>query len=278
MQHEKNLSAIDTEIDSEIKKAGGLNISLDISTPNKTVSKEKNIVVKLYLTKAASAKEKTSTAKTLFAGDVLDSSSYRGSTFAKAQSGAVQVDQIRLANWANAYQAARLALIYTEMAQRLKQRADALTIIETAQITRAKDELKAANEKIGAGQYPLAPPGVSVESNMEESLTQREYFKNGGSAFLFSWFYKKVRNRGDWDYKQHAREYATFGNFNYGAAGTAAGITETVLLRAAGAAQTVAGTSQSEFDQWWSEAPYGDDPVDQAWIKAGIDYAKSKGY
>ncbi|MGV8434717.1 hypothetical protein ACV34C_27345, partial [Pseudomonas aeruginosa] len=24
--------------------------------------------------------------------------------------------------------------------------------------------------------------------------------------------------------------------------------------------------------------PYGDNPVDQIWIKAGIDYAKSKGY
>ena len=51
-----------------------------------------------------------------------------------------------------------------------------------------------------------------------------------------------------------------------------------VLLRAAGAAQTAAGTSREEFDTWWSEAPYGDDPVDQVWIKAGIEYAKSKGY
>ena len=59
---------------------------------------------------------------------------------------------------------------------------------------------------------------------------------------------------------------------------TAAGISEAVLLRAAGAAQSLAGTSQAEFDKWWGEAPYGDDPVDQVWIKAGIDYAKSKGY
>lgn len=58
----------------------------------------------------------------------------------------------------------------------------------------------------------------------------------------------------------------------------AIGISEAVLLRAAGAAQSLAGTSQAEFDKWWSEAPCGDDPVDQVWIKAGIDYAKSKGY
>ena len=95
---------------------------------------------------------------------------------------------------------------------------------------------------------------------------------------MLSWFYTQVRNKGEWDYKKGQPQYESFGNFNYGAVGTAAGISETVLLRAAGAAQSLAGTSQAEFDKWWSEAPYGDDPVDQVWIKAGIDYAKSKGY
>lgn len=95
---------------------------------------------------------------------------------------------------------------------------------------------------------------------------------------MLSWFYTQVRNKGEWDYKNGQPQYESFGNFNYGAVGTAAGISEAVLLRAAGAAQSLAGTSQAEFDKWWSEAPYGDDPVDQVWIKAGIDYAKSKGY
>nr|WP_314482717.1 bacteriocin [uncultured Pseudomonas sp.] len=107
-------------------------------------------------------------------------------------------------------------------------------------------------EQISLNQYP-PPPGASLDQNLEESKAQKEHFKNGGDAFLLSWFYKKVRNRGDWDYKQLGPQ-----------------------LRAAGAAQLVSGTSQADFDAWWAEAPYGDDPVDQAWIKAGIDYAKSK--
>lgn len=181
-------------------------------------------------------------------------------------------------NWANSLQAAKLAQIYTEMARRLMVTADRLGEIETGQAARAASELETAKEQIRREQYPAAPPGVSLASNLKESNEQRKYFKNGGAGFLFSWFYKKVRNRGDWDYKQRGGQFANFGNFNYGATGTAAGISEMVLLRAAGAAQTVAGTSQAAFDAWWADSPYGDDPVDQVWIKAGIDYAKSQGY
>ncbi|UVL56947.1 polymorphic toxin type 44 domain-containing protein [Pseudomonas sp. B21-035] len=64
----------------------------------------------------------------------------------------------------------------------------------------------------------------------------------------------------------------------YGACGTAAGISPNVLLRAAGWAQSRAGTSDSGFGKWWGDVPFGDDPQDQEWIKAGIEYAKSFGY
>lgn len=125
---------------------------------------------------------------------------------------------------------------------------------------------------------PPAPPNVSVVSNMHAASRERNHFKNGGSAFLVSWFYSMVRNRGEWDYKQHGRQYEAFGNFNYGATGTAAGLSPELLLRGAGWAQSRAGTSNLAFGSWWSDAPYGDDPEDQEWIKAGIEYAKSYGY
>ncbi|POP54914.1 hypothetical protein C3L32_33860, partial [Pseudomonas aeruginosa] len=54
-----------------------------------------------------------------------------------------------------------------------------------------------------------------------------------------------------------------------GARGAAAGLSEQILLRAAGATQTLAGTSDKDFGAWWAGTPYGDDPVDQIWIKAG---------
>nr|WP_024686302.1 polymorphic toxin type 44 domain-containing protein [Pseudomonas asturiensis] len=123
--------------------------------------------------------------------------------------------------------------------------------------------------------FPVAPPGVSIDQNMRLAQEKGKYFSRGGEAFLLSWFYSQVRNRGPWDFKQRGAQYEDFGNFHYGAVGTAAGISEEMLLRAAGAAQSRAGTSSSEFGHWWSAPPYGDDPRDQRCIKDGIEYAKS---
>lgn len=138
--------------------------------------------------------------------------------------------------------------------------------------------LRDAEERASRKQIPVFPPDVSLDSNLEEAKSKRDFFSNGGSGFLFSWFYKKVRNKGDWDYKQLGGQYQEFGNFNYGVVGTAAGFSEEVLLMAAGAAQSLAGTSKKEYGEWWADTPYGDDPVDQVWVRAGIEYAKSKGF
>lgn len=138
---------------------------------------------------------------------------------------------------------------------------------------------KQSEERAASGSPPLSPPGVKLDGNMEEARKWREAAEviAGGEAYVLGVFYTKVRNKGEWDYKQRGREFEEFGNFNYGATGTAAGIPEQVLLRAAGAAQSVAGTSRVDFGKWWAESPYGDDRMDQIWIKAGIRYAKTKG-
>ncbi|RRZ91611.1 polymorphic toxin type 44 domain-containing protein [Erwinia sp. 198] len=81
------------------------------------------------------------------------------------------------------------------------------------------------------------------------------------------------------DYKfHHGAQYENFGHFHYGTAGHAAGIKEAVLLRAAGWAQGQAGTSEDKWRHWYNESPYGDDPNDAYWIRAGIDYAKRTGF
>ncbi|MGK3143841.1 polymorphic toxin type 44 domain-containing protein [Pantoea sp. C2G6] len=103
-------------------------------------------------------------------------------------------------------------------------------------------------------------------------------FHRGPSALTYAWFFQQVRSHGPWDYKQRGRQFANFGNFNYGAAGHAAGISDVVLLRAAGWAQNRAGTTHPAWDDWYGSAPYGDDPDDQYWIRAGIDYAKRAGF
>lgn len=160
----------------------------------------------------------------------------------------------------------------------LRAQADALNRSLAEATSKATNDLKIAKEQASLKQYPIAPPNVSVDKNLEIANQKDQFFPTSGSAHIYTWFYTQVRNKGEWDYKQHGSEYQNFGNFNYGATGTAAGIPEGILLRAAGAAQTAAGTSSGEFGKWWSETPYGDDPIDQVWIKAGIDYAKSKGY
>jgi hypothetical protein len=103
-------------------------------------------------------------------------------------------------------------------------------------------------------------------------------------------FYFNVKNSGPMDYKQqgqslddfggwHSSPYQDFGNFNFGVTGAAAGIPSQVLLRGAGWAQQQAKTSNPVFGHWYDwNPPYGDDPADQAMIKAGIAYYKNGCY
>jgi RHS repeat-associated protein len=119
------------------------------------------------------------------------------------------------------------------------------------------------------GRVPPAPPGVSIYDNIQEA-------SNNWNPF---WFRDQVQNGGKWDYKQIDPLYEDFGNFNYGASGTAFGFSDTRLLREAGRAQRKAGTSKPNWgdpgwllDPWGGTPPYGDDPADQFWIKRGINF------
>ncbi len=77
-------------------------------------------------------------------------------------------------------------------------------------------------------------------------------------------------DNGLWDYKQQGRQYEDFGNFNFGATGAALGLSNYVLLRGAGIAQIMAGTSAPEWSFWGFS--HGDDPEDQLQIRAGINF------
>jgi hypothetical protein len=102
-----------------------------------------------------------------------------------------------------------------------------------------------------------------VDKNMKEAGNMGLYF-----------FYQAVRNKSRWDYKRRNPElYQDFGNFNFGATGYAAGLGP-ILLPGAGWAQSRARTSKPEWGNWYGKAPYGDDPADQAMIRAGMQYAR----
>lgn len=122
---------------------------------------------------------------------------------------------------------------------------------------------------------PCSPINVFIELNMHFAARRAGMILSPSDLL---WFYNQVRNKGPWDFKQLGSQYSDFGNFHYGAVGKAMGISEQVLLRAAGWAQSKAGTTLNSFGHWTKDAPYGDDPEDQLQIRNGIDFAKRKGY
>ncbi len=97
---------------------------------------------------------------------------------------------------------------------------------------------------------PLSGPGSIVVINNMREARQRGTSRNAATASTYYWFYQKVRGRGPWDYKQYNPYWQDFGNFNFGAAGFAAGIPEKTLLMGAGFAQQRAGTSKPEWGKW----------------------------
>ena len=108
----------------------------------------------------------------------------------------------------------------------------------------------------------IFPPGVNIQKNIEEA-------KNMSPIE----FYNAVKGGGKWDYKQKGSQYEDFGNYHYGVVGIAAGYSEGLLKRGAGAYQLYKQTSQPGWGNPLGSTPYGDDPNDQSWIGEGIkDY------
>ncbi|MGZ3912013.1 MAG: polymorphic toxin type 44 domain-containing protein, partial [Flavisolibacter sp.] len=93
-----------------------------------------------------------------------------------------------------------------------------------------------------------------------------------------SWFYNQVQNKGPWDYKQQGRKYEDFGNFNFGATGSAFGIPQNILQRGAGWANQKADPTRKNLGDPWGGYPYGDDPNDQDQIEKGSNYCGCMGY
>lgn len=129
------------------------------------------------------------------------------------------------------------------------------------------------------------------------------------------WFRNVVKKGSDWDYKNNAKyiygrlgdndklrflfqgkvmEVQDLGNHHFGVVGKAFGLfPEEMMLKEAGKAQIADGTSRPEWQIYIEStitspiigvslttrkmvAPYGDDPRDQMWIRAGFTYYKDR--
>lgn len=128
---------------------------------------------------------------------------------------------------------------------------------------------------------PPKPSDVRIGVNIAEAWRLRKAAETPGFTaghFLgmtthnLSWFTRKVRSGGEWDFKKLDPAFADFGNFHYGIIGAALGIELEVLLRAAGYAHRRDNPGSREMGHPLTGPPYGDDPDDQEQIKAGYQY------
>ncbi len=149
-----------------------------------------------------------------------------------------------------------------------------------------------------------APPGVNVDDNIRTATETRKSFlrppggirdlgetgASGPSVVVQSllWFKGMVNDQGPWDYKYQDADrtkYENFGNFNYGATGSALGLTLAILQRAAGWQQQYgpngdrasgSGKPPSSMLEVQAgiggEAPFGDNQNDSNWIAQGAMY------
>jgi hypothetical protein len=123
---------------------------------------------------------------------------------------------------------------------------------------------------------PNVPPGESVDDNID-AVWQQLRDNPGQRERVAEWWINKVKPGGDWDYKLRTPDlrYENFGNFNYGATGRALFSSET-LQRGAGAIQLKSGPYDSSWGVPWGGPPYGDQPIDNFWIRQGVDYYEQR--
>lgn len=121
------------------------------------------------------------------------------------------------------------------------------------------------------GERLSLPPGQDYVSNCCDAL------ENG-----FWWFKGKVQNKGPWDFKQCNPMYQDAGNYHYGFMAACLGLSRKWAQFWAGVAQVRSGTSRPEWQNpikgtkvvELHKYPYGDDPIDQAWIIQGYQEAE----
>ena len=154
-----------------------------------------------------------------------------------------------------------------------------------------------SSQKPPCPPVPTAPSDANVDQNIADARTQRkELMANAedvgsGLGAIALWFFNQVKDKAPWDYKYRdpainegkRSKYEPFGNFNYGAAGAAAGFSEGQLLRMAGYFQTDKTYAEGENPGKvgsilgvGGRAPYGDEPGDYEQIRSGINYYQRK--
>ena len=126
---------------------------------------------------------------------------------------------------------------------------------------------KAEQEKAKIKELDKFMKSDKFKANLKEAEQMRD--KSRPEKYL--WMLNNFKTGDKYDIKHGKPEMEHAGNFNYGAMGSAAGLSDWKLKAGAGFQQVRDGTSDPEFFYPWSWS-YGDDPVDQLMIQFGINY------
>lgn len=124
---------------------------------------------------------------------------------------------------------------------------------------------------------PVAPPGVSVDDNMLRARQIQEALSGGmlpsdpSYGMMAHWFSPGH----EMDYKQHGEQYRDFGNFNYGAVGSALGLTPYMLHGAAGVVQMMQKHWDPKYGVPFISGDSGDNRRDYDQITQGVAYERA---
>lgn len=131
---------------------------------------------------------------------------------------------------------------------------------------------------------PKAPAGVSLERNIERAEAMRDANRMApltpGSFSphnIGREMFKLFSDGGEMDYKRGGRsEYRDFGNFNYGAFGSAYGFSPYELHTGAGIQQMRDGRWEPSYGVPFLSGRLGDNKEDYDQIERGIDCYKNR--
>ena len=146
-KHATDMTGIDSSIDNIIKTAGGKSAPMNAETPPETVSKELSVVSAASAESRSLANTKLQEAKSFFGEKPIKEAGYDLRDFySNGFAPGPHPDYKLLKGWATAYNAYKTSQVYSEMANRLKAKEDALTVIaaEQSRIAAAEAAAKSA--------------------------------------------------------------------------------------------------------------------------------------
>ncbi|HVW75219.1 MAG TPA: polymorphic toxin type 44 domain-containing protein [Rhizomicrobium sp.] len=119
---------------------------------------------------------------------------------------------------------------------------------------------------------PVAPPGVDVNKNIQRAEKTIPDPGLSTRPQAYGLMFQLFPDGHEMDYKTQGDQYRDFGNFNYGAFGSALGLSPYELHTGAGIQQMRSGTWSPSYGLPGLFPPAGDNPRDYEMIDEGIQY------